>query len=74
MLVTTWTPNDGYVHTGDILTVDQRTADRWLGHHIAEECKAETAEVTTDEQAELPTSEQSEVISSAVPERKKRKK
>ena len=84
MLVTTWTPKDGYAHTGDVLDVDKNTAERWFKFRIAEECSSsdgegqtsETVEVKNTAVLELPTSDSQEaaVSSEEKPKKQERKK
>lgn len=84
MLVTTWTPNDGYAHTGDVLDVDKHTAERWFKFRIAEDCSSPDGERETSGMVEvknagvleLPTSDTPEVVDSSngKPKKSERKK
>lgn len=60
MLVSTGIMN-GYAHAGDVLEVDENTAERWFQYKIAK-----VAEVKTSPKVEVPTSEQPEVKNDGV--------
>jgi hypothetical protein len=49
MLVDTSTPANGYVHAGDVVNVDEKTAERWVDHHIAQFVNSEPDELAKDE-------------------------
>jgi hypothetical protein len=68
MLVTTWTPKDGYAHTGDVLDVDKHTAERWFKFHIAEECSSSDGEQETSGMVEVKNADVLELPTSASPE------
>ena len=65
LLVDTETPMNGYVHKGDVVDVDEKTAGRWVDYHIAQFANSEPDEV--------PKDEPEEVKKSPVPKKKKGK-
>jgi len=56
LLVDTQTLANGFVRVGDVIDVDDATAERWLDHRIAEFATSESEEVTNEPTEELTTS------------------
>lgn len=56
LLVDTSTPANGYVHAGDIVNVDEKTAERWVDHKIAQFANSESDEQVKEETDEVKKS------------------
>lgn len=72
MLVSTGIPG-GYANVGDVIDVEDATAERWLDHHIAIFVNSEPDEITNAGVLEVTKPEPEEVKKPTVPKKKKGK-